>query len=110
VIEAAEVLQLPAPEFLVDFKRTVAIIHGHQPFRSMDGRDRVRACYQHCVLQWVLRKQMTNQSLRERFGLSENSANTITQIITAAVEQGLVKGDPNASDSRRYARYIPTWA
>ena len=53
---------------------------------------------------------MTNQSLRERFGLSENSANTITQIITAAVEQRLVKGDPIAPDSRRYARFIPTWA
>lgn len=57
-----------------------------------------------------LRKQMTNQSLRERFGLSEGSSNTISQIITATMEQGLVKSDPNAPDSRRYARYIPAWA
>lgn len=28
VIEAAEILQLPAPEFLVSFRRTVVIIHG----------------------------------------------------------------------------------
>lgn len=26
------------------------------------------------------------------------------------IEQGLVKNDPNAPDSRRYARYIPAWA
>lgn len=28
----------------------------------------------------------------------------------ATIEQGLVKNDPNAPDSRRYARYIPAWA
>lgn len=53
---------------------------------------------------------MTNQSLRIRLGVSEGSGNTISQIITVAVEQGLIKNDPNAPDSRRYARYIPIWA
>jgi predicted HTH transcriptional regulator len=110
VIEAAELLQLPAPDFLVAYKRTVVVIHGARSFRDMDGSDRIRACYQHCVLQWVLRKQMTNQSLRERFGVSDGSANTISQIITSAVEQGLIKNDPNAPESRRYARYVPAWA
>jgi predicted HTH transcriptional regulator len=61
-------------------------------------------------LQYVLRKQMTNQSLRERFGLPEGNSNTVSQIITATTEQGLIKNDPNAPDSRRYARYIPAWA
>lgn len=110
VIEAAELMQLPAPEFLTGHKRTTVVIHGPRSFRDMDGSDRVRACYQHCVLQYVLRRQMTNQSLRERFGLSEGSSNTVSQIITATIEQGLVKNDPNAPDSRRYARYIPAWA
>ena len=110
VIEAAELMQLPAPEFLTSHKRTIVVIHGPRAFREMNGSDRVRACYQHCVLQYVLRKQMTNQSLRERFGLSEGSSNTVSQIITATIEQGLVKNDPNAPDSRRYARYIPAWA
>lgn len=110
VIEAAELMQLPAPEFLTGHKRTTVVIHGPRSFRDMNGSDRVRACYQHCVLQYVLRRQMTNQSLRERFGLSEGSSNTVSQIITATIEQGLVKSDPNAPDSRRYARYIPAWA
>lgn len=110
VIEAAELMQLPAPEFLTGHKRTIVVIHGPRSFRDMNGSDRVRACYQHCVLQYVLRRQMTNQSLRERFGLSEGSSNTVSQIITATIEQGLVKNDPNAPDSRRYARYIPAWA
>ena len=110
VIEAAEILQLPAPEFLVSFRRTIVIIHGPRAFRNMDGTDRIRACYQHCVLQWVLRKQMSNQSLRQRFGLSEGSGNSISQIISATVEQGLIKNDPTAPESKKYARYIPAWA
>ncbi len=110
VIEASEFMQLPAPEFLTSHRRTIVVIHGPRSFRDMNGSDRVRACYQHCVLQYVLRKQMTNQSLRERFGLPEGSSNTVSQIITATMEQGLVKSDPNAPDSRRYARYIPAWA
>jgi len=110
VIETAEILQLPAPDFLVEHQRTVVVIFGPRDFRAMDRSDRVRACYQHCVLQWVLRKKMTNQSLRDRFGLSERSGNTISQIISEAVQQGLVKNDPSAPDSRKYARYIPAWA
>lgn len=110
VIEASEFMQLPAPEFLTGHRRTIVVIHGPRPFRDMNGSDRVRACYQHCALQYVLRKQMTNQSLRERFGLPEGTSNTVSQIITATMEQGLVKSDPNAPDSRRYARYIPAWA
>ncbi len=35
---------------------------------------------------------------------------TISQIIAAAVEQGLIKNDFSAPDSKRYARYIPAWA
>lgn len=45
-----------------------------------------------------------------RAPLAEGSSNTLSQIITATIEQGLVKNDPNAPDSRRYARYIPAWA
>lgn len=110
VVEAAEVLQLPAPEFLVSHRRTIAVIYGPRSFRDMSGSDRIRACYQHCVLQWVLRKQMTNQSLRKRFGLSEGSGNTVSQIISATLDQELIKADPNAPESKRYARYIPAWA
>ncbi len=110
VIETVEILQLPAPDFLVEFQRMVVVIYGPRDFKAMDRSDRVRACHQHCVLQYVLRQKMTNQTLRERFGLSERSGNTISQIISAAVEQGLVKNDPSAPDSKKFARYIPNWA
>jgi predicted HTH transcriptional regulator len=110
VVESAEFLQLPAPDFQSSLNHTVVIIYGPRSFKKMDRNDRIRACYQHCVLQWVLRKQMTNQSLRERFGLSEGSSNAVSQIISATIEQGLIKLDPNAPTSRKYARYLPLWA
>ncbi len=110
VVEAAEIVQLPAPDFLMEYRRTVVVIYGPRDFKAMDRSDRVRACYQHCVLQWVLRKKMTNQTLRDRFGLSERSGNTISQIISGTVDQGLIKNDPSAPESRKYARYIPNWA
>ena len=110
VVETAEIMQLPAPEFLTSHRRTIVVIHGPRAFGDMNGGDRVRACYQHCVLQYVLRKQMTNQSLRKRFGLPASAGNTVSQIITATLEQGLIKSDPGAPSSKRYARYIPTWA
>ncbi|MCH6255666.1 hypothetical protein MLD52_03855 [Puniceicoccaceae bacterium K14] len=110
VVEAAEVHQLPAPDFQVSFKRTVVIVYGPRTFRNMDRSERIRAAYQHCVLQLVLRKQMTNQSLRERFRLSDSSTNTVSQIITAAIDAKMIKLDPNASASRKYARYLPIWS
>ena len=110
VVEAAEMLQLPAPEFLKSLKRTIIVIHGPRPFAKMDANDRVRACHQHCVLQWVLRQAMTNQSLRKRFGLADGSSNLASQIIASTIEQGLVKPDPNATGSKKFARYLPGWA
>lgn len=110
VVEAAEVHQLPAPDFQVGFKRTTVVLYGPRSFKKMDRAERIRACYQHCALQWVLRRQMTNQSLRDRFGLSDSSTNTVSQIITAAIEAHLIKLDPNAPTSRKYARYLPIWA
>ncbi|WP_201501724.1 ATP-binding protein [Psychrobacter cibarius] len=110
VVETAEFMQLPAPEFLTGHIRTTAIIYGPKAYKDMEGSDRVRACYQHCALQYVLRKQMTNQSLRERFGISSASSNSVSQTINNCVEQNLIKLDPNAPESKRYARYIPSWA
>lgn len=110
VVEAAEALQLPAPDFIVGVRRTTVIIFGQRPFRKMDSKDRIRACYQHCVLQYVLRQQMTNESLRKRFGLSEGSSNAASQVIKATIKQNLVKLDPDAPNSRKFARYLPIWA
>lgn len=110
VVQAAEVYQLPAPDFRTDFRRTSVIIYGPRPFEEMDRNDRVRACYQHCALKWVMSERMTNQSLRERFHLGEDKAAIASQVISATIEAGLIKADESVGGSRKFARYLPFWA
>jgi len=110
VVNAAEAFQLPAPDFRVVSRRTVATIFGPKPFDAMDREERVRACYQHCALRWVMNERMTNQSLRERFHLPESKNVIVSQVIAATIESGLIKPDEKVGGSRRYARYLPFWA
>ncbi len=112
VIQEAEDYQLPAPDFRADLKRTIVIIFGPRPFSKMDRAERIRACYQHCVLLHVSQRRMTNQSFRKRFGLPSSKSNTsiISRIIADAVKANLIKMDINTAGSRKYARYLPSWA
>jgi ATP-dependent DNA helicase RecG len=107
VVSTAEAYQLPAPDFRSAHHRTMVIVYGPRPFEAMDRDDRIRACYQHCALRYVLSERMTNQSLRERFGLAEGKNATVSQIIAATIEAGGIKPDETAGDSKRYARYLP---
>jgi ATP-dependent DNA helicase RecG len=110
VIFAAEFYQLPAPDFRVGGVRTTAILFAHQDFANMNREDRVRACYQHCALQYVSNKKMSNQSLRERFKLSETKSATVSLIIKDTKDAGLIMADDAETNSPRYARYVPYWA
>ena len=110
VVGAAEFYQLPTPDFGTGFRRTYVVIFGPRDFADMNRDDRIRACFQHCALKWVMRERMTNQSLRERFHLPEDKSTIVSQIIAAAVETNLIKADERAGGSRKFARYLPFWA
>ena len=110
VIQAAEVYQLPAPDFRVGHQRTIVTIFGPKDFEDMDRADRIRACYQHCALKWVMNERMTNQSTRERFHLPESKSASVSQVIAQSIEAGLIKADEKVGSSRKYARYLPFWA
>lgn len=110
VVNAAEVFQLPAPDFRVGDTRTTVVLFAHQDFANMSKTDRIRACYQHCCLLYVSNQRMSNQTLRERFRLSESQAANVSYIIGFTKEAGLIKADESESTSTRYARYLPFWA
>lgn len=110
VVHAAEVFQLPAPDFRADTLRTTVVLFGHHDFKDMGKADRVRACYQHCCLTYVSNRRMSNQSLRERFGLAESKSAIVSQIIGDAQDANLIRLDDAQTASRRYARYVPFWA
>lgn len=110
VVSAAEVNHLPAPDFRVGETRTTTVLFTYQTFDEMSRSDRIRACYQHCCLLYVSNRQMSNQTLRERFRLSESKTATVSLIIKATKEVDLIKIDDSESTSTRYARYLPFWA
>ena len=110
VVQTAEVYQLPAPDFRAAFRRTEMIVYGPKSFKDMNRDERIRACYQHCVLRWVLREQMTNQTLRDRFHLPENKSPAVSEVITATLSHGKIKPDANTGGSKKFARYLPHWA
>lgn len=110
VVQAAEVFQLPAPDFRVGEKRTTAILFSHKAFEDMDRNDRIRATYQHCCLRYVMNEKMTNQSLRERFNLPEKKAEAVSRAIRDSVEAGKIKLSDPEQASLRYRSYIPFWA
>ncbi len=109
VVNAAEVFQLPAPDFRIGETRTTAILFAYQNFADMSKSDRIRACYQHCCLLYVSNRQMSNKTLRDRFRLMPSQTKTVSTIIRATRDAGLIKSDAD-SVSTRYARYLPFWA
>ena len=108
-IQSVELYQLPAPDFRADELRTIVTIFGPKPFQAMTREDRVRACYQHCALKYVMNERMTNETLRQRFKLQVSKGATASQIISQTVEVGLVKTDPSVGGSKKFARYVPFW-
>ena len=110
VVHVSEVYQLPAPDFRAGERRTSIVLFGHQDVSQMDKNDRMRACYQHCCLRYVTNERMTNQSLRERFSLSDRQVATATAIITATLEAGTIKVADPSQTSTKYRSYVPFWA
>lgn len=110
VVNSAEVFQLKAPDFRVGEIRTTVVLFAHQEFDDMEAEDRIRACYQHCCLRYVMNQKMSNQSLRERFKLPPAKAESASRIIQATQVKGLIKLDDTANTSKRYAKYVPFWA
>lgn len=110
VVASAEFFQLPAPEFRVDNVRTTCILFAQRPFSAMSRQDRIRACYQHSCLRYVMRETMSNQSLRKRFGLPDERAETVSRILRDTGDAKLIKQEESGSGSKKYARYVPFWA
>ncbi|RMH50431.1 MAG: transcriptional regulator [Bacteroidetes bacterium] len=109
VVSEVELYQLPAPLFENPEGFTRAVLFAHKELKDMDKADRVRACYLHACLQYVMRKEMTNTTLRARFGVEEHNRALVSRLIREAVEAGvIVPADPNAAP--KLMRYLPYWA
>jgi predicted HTH transcriptional regulator len=109
VVHETEIFQLPAPRFETTPLHTRAVLFAHKEFEDMTTPERVQACYLHACLRYMLRDYMTNESLRERFGLPSEKSAIVSKIFTAAKKSGLIK-PAEANQSMKFARYLPHWA
>lgn len=109
VVFQVELFQLPAPLFERFEDSTRATLFAQKPLARMSREERIRACYLHGCLRYVMRQPMTNTSLRERFGIAPENSSTASRLLNEAVEAGLLMiVDPRAGTRSR--SYLPFWA
>ena len=106
---SCEMLQLPTPKIDLYESNTKVTLFAEIPYSGLSAEDRLWACYIHACIKQVQGEQLTNSSLRVRFGLKESSAASISRLIKDAVDAKLIKPlDPETAP--RYMKYIPIWA
>lgn len=110
VVNATEIYQLPAPNFIEDNNFFRVVLCSYKSFKEMDKKDKIMACYLHCCLKYVSNDYMTNQTLRERFKIEEKNYPMASRIIADTIEAGLIKDYNTESKSKKYAKYIPFWS
>jgi ATP-dependent DNA helicase RecG len=109
VVLLCEINQLPPPQIIVGDSYTRIILYGIQSFKKMDKKDKIRGCYLHACLKYVTGELMTNQTVRDRFGITEENYPMASKIISDTIEAEFIKVYDPSSNSRKYAKYVPYW-
>jgi len=106
-----EANKLPPLDIRVGETRTTVCMWARKAFSDMNKSEKIQACYQHCCLKYVMGEMMTNQSFRERLGISgtKSEIDAVSRTIAATSEQELIKLNDPDNNSRRYAKYVPYW-
>ena len=109
IVISCEMDLLPAPKIDLYEENTKVTLYAEMPFGNISAEDKLWACYLHACIKQVQNEQLTNTSLRERFGLKQSSSGSASRLIKEAVTAGLIKPlDPDTAP--RYMRYLPYWA
>lgn len=109
IVTTCELMQLPPPEIKVYAENTKVILFSFIPYTMLSAEAKLRACYFHACITYIIQEPMNNSSLRKRFGVDEKNSSGISRLLKEAVEKGLIRVvDPDTAP--RYKRYIPYWA
>lgn len=104
-----EIQKLPAPKIELYADSTKVTLFSEKQYFSLSKEDRLWACYLHACIKHVEGKELTNRSLRERFGLKDSSSGSISRLIADAVNDKFIKPlDPDTAP--KHMKYIPYWA
>lgn len=106
-VTACEADHIPAPKIDLYEKHTRVTLYQRIPFGSMTQDDKLRACYLHACIRQIQGEQLTNASLRARFGLKDTASGSISRLIKDAVQKKYIRPFDAACRNRRY---VPFWA
>ena len=109
VISLVELFQLPPPDFRVVEDNTIAVLFAVKRLNNMTQKERIRACYQHACLQFVSNEEMTNTSLRKRFGIKDTNYPIASKIISETLKAELIKPYDAENKSKKLSSYVPFW-
>jgi len=109
VISSVELFQLPPPDFRVVEDNTIAVLYADKKLNEMTQKERIRACYQHSCLQFVSNEEMTNTSLRKRFGIKDTNYPIASKIISETLKAELIKPYDAENKSKKLSSYVPFW-
>ncbi len=100
---------LPPPLFSQVEGSTIVTVFMPKKFADMTSAERIRACFQHAQLLHERNEELSNASLRSRFGLPTTQISQVSNVIRDAINEGRIKPlDPDQGN--RNARYIPSYA
>lgn len=109
MVLACEMQYLAAPRIEVFQESTKVTLFSEMDYTNIPMEDKLWSCYLHACLMYIQGDALTNKSLRERFGVKESAAGSISRLIKEALEQERIKAlDPETA--KRYMKYIPIWA
>lgn len=107
VFREVEVFQLPAPLLKANDTSMQVVLYGPRSFADMSEEERVRTCYFHAVLQFMVGERMKNATLCQRFGIDSRNAAQASGVLKKALEARLIKF---ADEDHPRAGYHPWWA
>lgn len=106
-VAAIEEMLLPAYKVQSGDNYTRVFMYPAKALKDMSKEEKAIACYQHACLLYESNMTLTNQAVRERFGLEKNKSSVASRIIADTVERGLIKISDEQNTSTKYVSYIP---
>lgn len=87
-----------------------ATLYMPKSFAKLSELERIEACYQHSIIQYLSSGAMNNTSLRERFKMSERQRPQVSLVIKNTLATGKIKLKDPDNNSTKFVEYVPYWA
>ena len=110
VVASIELFGLPPVAFTPLENAFKVTLYAPKKFDDMTQSERIEACYQHAVLQYLSSQTITNSTARQRFKLHEKRRTSVSNLLKEAAERGRIKRKDPDSKSSKFVEYVPYWA